>query len=353
MQLQAIALGPKSLDRDRAHYLLANDLIQQKQSQKALSTLAGLEQDYPVLGPYVLLKRAQAYDALGSTAQALESRQEVLSRYSKDPAAAEALFVLGRAEPKYWNRAIAEFPSHPRSREIALQKLKQNPHQPQLLLLLAKYAADQPGIVPLLDQLESQSTQLQPEDWEAVASAYWENQIYSKAGEAYARASHAPLNFYRAGRGFQLTGKRKEAIAAYQQLVHTFPNAEETGTALLRLAKMVPAADATPYLDQVINRFPRQAGEALIAKAAILEAHNSKQSAIQALQVLLTKYGDSDEAAEYRWKLALASAAAQDYPKARLWAQSVTIHNPKNILAPRAGFWFGKWAVSPGASRRC
>ena len=350
VQLQAIAMGPKSLDRDRAHYLLANDLIQQKQSQKALSTLDGLEQDYPVLGPYVLLKRAQAYDALGATAQALESRQEVLKKYSKEPAAAEALFVLGRTEPKYWNQAIAQFPSHPRSREIALQQLKQNPHQPQLLLLLAKYAADQPGIVPILNQLESQySTQLKPEDWETVASAYWENQIYSKAGEAYARSPHAPLNFYRAGRGFQLTGKRTEAIAAYQQLIQSFPSAKETGTALLRLAKMAPqSADAVPYLDQVINRFPNQAGEALVEKASILEALNSKQSALEDWQMLLTEYGDSDAAAEYRWRLALASAAAGDYQKARLWAQSVTIHNPKNILAPRAGFWFGKWAYRLG-----
>jgi len=60
------------------------------------------------------------------------------------------------------------------------------------------------------------------------------------------------LNIYRTR--FQLDEKRLQAIAAYQQL-HNFPDAKETGTALLQLANMANQRCLT-YLDQVISRFP-------------------------------------------------------------------------------------------------
>ena len=47
-KLEPIASGFKSLDRHRARYLLAADLIQQKQGEKALKWLEGLDAEYPV-----------------------------------------------------------------------------------------------------------------------------------------------------------------------------------------------------------------------------------------------------------------------------------------------------------------
>ena len=352
VQLQAIAQLPQSQERDRARYLLATDLIQLHQGEKALGWLEGLEQNYPVLAADIALKRAQAYKLSGDKAKAQAAYLELLKRYPDNPVAAQALFVLGRTEPKYWEQAIAQFPAHPRTWEIVRYELKQNPNQPQLLLLLAKHAYGQPGITSLLDQLVKKfAAQLKPEDWEAVAFAYWENKVYSKAGFAYAKAPRTPLNIYRTGRGFELGKKRAEAIAAYQQLVSAFPDAKETGSALLQLAKMSQTTDALTYLNQVISRFPAQAGEALVQKAEILDALQSNKSAAQTRQLLLTQYGNSDAAAEYRWKVALARAAAKDYQGAWQWAQPIPIQNPKSILAPRAGFWIGKWAVQLGRQR--
>ena len=352
VQLQAIAQLPQSQERDRARYLLATDLIQLHQGEKALGWLEGLEQDYPVLAADIALKRAQAYELSGDKAKAFAAYLDLLKRYPDNPVAAQALFVLGRTEPKYWEQAIAQFPAHPRTWEIVRYELKQNPNQPQLLLLLAKHAYGQPGITSLLDQLVKKfAAQLKPEDWEAVAFAYWENKVYSKAGFAYAKAPRTPLNIYRTGRGFELGKKRAEAIAAYQQLVSAFPDAKETGSALLQLAKMSQTTDALTYLNQVISRFPAQAGEALVQKAEILDALQSNKSAAQTRQLLLTQYGNSDAAAEYRWKVALARAAAKDYQGAWQWAQPIPTHNPKSILAPRAGFWIGKWAVQLGRQR--
>lgn len=347
VQLSAIAQLPPSSDRDRARYVLANDYLQNNQAQAALQLLAGLEQSYSVLAAPIINKRAQAYTALGDTANAQAAYQELLQQYPTHPVAVEALYVLGKTTPQYWQRAIAQFPSHPRTLEIARLLLQQNPHQPQLMLLLAKYSYEQPGVVSVLDQLVSKNSgQLQPQDWEAIAIAYWENQVYAKAATAYRQAPRTPLNVYRIGRSLQLSNQRTEAIAAYQQLLREFPDASESGTALLNLARIVQNSNETiAYLDQIVKQFPQQAGEALAQKAAIFDNLGNKASAAQTRQLLIDNYGDSDAAVEYRWRRALQQAANRDYQGAWQWAQPIPTSNPQNILAPRAGFWIGKWAL--------
>lgn len=348
LKLQAIAQLPPSLNSSRARYLLASDLIQQRQGKKALSLLQDLEKDYPVLAAPVALKRAQAYALTGDT-NTTAAWQDLLQRYPQHPVVVEALFVLGKTEPEYWQQAIAQFPNHPRTIEIARLLLQQNPQQPQLQLLLAKHASDQPGILPILDDLVSQSAaQLQPENWQAIAQAYWENKQYGKAANTYAKAPRTHSNIYRLARGYQLSQRREQAIAAYQQLVSAFPNTKETGMALMHLARIASRQEALTYLDLVVKRFPNQAGTALAQKAAILDKLGSQQSAAKVRQLLLNQYGDSEAAAEYRWQVAQTKAAAKDYKQAWQWAVEIPLRNSTSILAPRASFWIGKWAMQLG-----
>jgi soluble lytic murein transglycosylase len=354
-KLESIANGFPSPDRNRARYLLGSDLLEQKKAREALTFLEGLDKDYQLLAPYILLKQAQAYEMIGAAKQAEELRQEVVKRYPKDPAAAKALFVLGKTEQQYRDRALSEFPSHPLSWEIARQRLRANPNQRNLQLLLARYSFDQPGIVGILDQVMYQAssatgdTTLKPEDWETIALGYWENNIYERAASAYSKAPRTPLNLYRVGRGYQLDKKQESATNAYQGLIKAFPEAPETGNALLNLAAMAKIRqDALPYLDKVIAKFPEKAGKALTEKAEILEALNNKKAADEARQTLISKFGASEEAAEYRWEVALKKAEAKDYKAAWQWAGPIPTNNPQSILAPRAGFWVGKWAKELG-----
>lgn len=347
-KLEALKEGAKSADRNRAHYLLASDLIEKKQAKAALELLKGLEKDYPLLAPYVLLKQAQAEELLGQEGKASDLRQKVVKDYPKEAAAAKALYLI--ALPEYQDKAIAEFPSHPLTWEIIRKRLQENPNQPQLQLVLAKYAYDQLGIVPVLDQLASNST-LKPEQWEIIGTAYWENSEFGKAATAYAKATRTPQNYYRVARGLQVGGKRPEAVAMYQQLVKTFPDAKETGTGLMRLAEIAPVRkDALPYLDQVISKFPDKAGTAIVEKIKVLQAQDQK-AASEALKLLLTKYAKSEEAAEYRWKIAQQKAKAKDYKGAWQWAEPISKNNPNSILAPRASFWVAKWASKLGKNQ--
>ncbi|MEH2066269.1 MAG: transglycosylase SLT domain-containing protein [Nostoc sp.] len=346
-KLAAIAGQPPSPDRNRARYLLASDYVERTQGKKALVLLDGLEKDYPILAPYILLKQAQAEDMLGEDGKASDLRQSVLKQYPKEAASVKALYLI--AQPKQQEIAIAQFPSNPLTWEIIRKRLQENPNQPKLQLILAKYAYDQPGIVGVLDQLVKQPN-LKPEDWELIGTSYWENSQFLKAANAYTQAPKTSRNLYRTARGLQIGGKDKEkAIATYKQLVQQFPNTEDTGNALLRLAEMAKTPkDGLPYLEQVISKFPKQAGTALAQKAKTLQATNSQKSASETWQLLIAKYGNSDDAAEYRWKVAQDKAKAKDYVGAWQWAEPIVTNNPNSILAPRAGFWVGKWAASLG-----
>lgn len=351
-QLEPIASGFPSLDRHRARYLLASDLIQQREGEKALKWLQGLESEYSVLAPHIALKRAQAYESMGDKAKAQAAWQDLLKRYPDQPVAVEALYALGKSQPEYWNQAIAKFPAHPRTQDIIRQQLSKNPNQPSLLLLLAKYAPEEKGMGAVRDRLMNEfASQLKPEDWQAIAFGYWQTMEYGKAGKAYSMAPNTPLNMYRAGRGYHLRGKRAEARAAYQLLIQAFPNAKETGLGLRRLASLSKSEDAQVYLDIVIKKFPDEAPDALLAKADILEALGSGTSATQARQSVLTQYAKSDAAAEYRWKVAEKFAAAGKFQQAWQWAQPITVNNPDSEQAAEAAFWVGRWASQLGRQK--
>jgi soluble lytic murein transglycosylase len=348
-QLEAIARGEPSLERSRARYLLAADSIEQKQGKKAIEWLKGLEESYPAMAPYIALKRYQAYEINREREKAGETLQYILKTYPKSPVAAEAFYVLGKKEPKFWQQAIAQFPSHPRTLEIIRQSLQENPDRPELLWLLIKYAPNSPGIVSLIDRVAAQRAgEFQPENWQAIGQIYWQNQIYDRAVAAYERSPSTPERAYRIARGLELTDKKPAANTAYRVLIDGFPKSEEAAIGLGRFLKILEPTEALTYLDQAIAKYPDLADEALLAKGKILENSPQPQLAEPAYQLLLKQYSRSEAAAEYRWRLAQKRAAAGDFQGAWEWAKQITEQNPQGKYGPRAKFWLGKWAGQLG-----
>lgn len=345
--LAEIAKRSNSLDRNRARYLLAADLIQQDRGGQALPLLDGLERDYPVLGAQILAKRAQAEAATGNATEAEKTWKTLIKRYPNDPAVAEALFRLGQEDSKYWDQALEQFPAHPRSLEIVQKRLEKDPKQPQLLMLLARHGIHLDGIIGVLNRLKKDyADQLKPEDWEAIAFAYWENAYYGSAGDAYAKAPPSALNLYRAARGAQLGDRYQDAEQGYRALVQAFPKEKETGMALLRLADLADRPEeAISHLDQAIERFPEQAAEALLAKSKILQKQNSPELALQLRQSVLEKYSNSEAAAQIRWEQAELLEQQGDLNGAWAWAKQIVEQNPDYEFAPMAAFWIGKWAA--------
>ncbi|MGC9503563.1 transglycosylase SLT domain-containing protein [Baaleninema sp.] len=344
VRLEAIANGSPGLDRARARYVLAVNAIDANTPEAALTYLENLEAEYPRLAGYVLLQRAKAQKLAGNPESARETLQILVSEFSDDPVVAEALFELGQSDSQYFDRALADFPRHPRSGEIALKRLEANPTDFEMLRLLSTHLYLK-NITELLDRLvDAHDSRLTPEDWERVAFGYWEKITYGKAGKAYAKAPETSRNLYRTARGLQLGGFKKDARQAYRRLASTFPEAKETAEGLLKLSRMVEPDEALPLLDGVIAGFPNRAAEALLERSKVLVQLNSSTSAQQARQSVLTQYSDSDTAAEIRWENAQTQASSGNYAKAWDWARQIVTENPDSDLAPEAAFWVGKWA---------
>ena len=337
------------LDRLRARYLLATDLIAQDRGGSALPLLEGLENEYTTMTVPILLKRAQAQAATGDQATAQNTWTAIINAHPENPLTAEALYQLGKDDPAYWDELITQFPSHPRTIEIAQSRLAEDPNQADLLLLIAHHGQYESNALDVLDRLvNNYSDQLQPEDWEAIGFGYWEKWQYGKAGSAYAKAPATALNRYRAGRGAQLGRRTGDAIAAYKRLIAEFPDATDTAQGLIRLSQLVQSEEAIGYLDQVIEAFPDRAAEALAERANHLEKLQSIKSAEQARESVLTQYNDSDAAADLRWQWAEAALEAGDIENAWKWASQLVVNNPDSERAPEAAFWVGKWANQLG-----
>lgn len=352
LQLAQLANDSPSSVTNRARYLLAVDQINQDRGGAAIPLLQGLDKDYSVMAPYVLLRLGQAQKAAGQADQAKATWQQVVDRYGTDAAAADALYKLSETNPTYQDQLLQKFPGHPRSVDIAFQRLAENPRRADtlpLLKIIAQYGHYRPAAESFLDRLADEfASQLQPADWQMIGFAYWELGRYAKAGRAYAKAPVSARNLYRAGRGHQLDSKGTAATNYYMQLDQQFPEAPETGMGLLKLSDIVSLEKAAGVLDQVITRFPNEAGEALLKKAKVLDELNSSVSAQEARQSLLTQYSGSESAAELRMQYARKAAAAGDLQAALQWAQETIKASPETELAPTAGFWAGRWARQIG-----
>lgn len=351
-QLEQLATNGKGLDRAQARYVLANDLLDQGQTAQALEWLQDLENDYELLAPYILLKRAQAYELTSNSAQAQETWTELLSQHPDSPVGVEALYALGKSNPQYWDQALENFPAHPKSMEIAQSRLKENPNSLDLLLPIANHGFYLDHYKSHLQKLTSQyRDRLTAEDWDAIAFGYWEKQDYGKGGEAYAFATWNPQSAYRLARGRQLSGDNRGAILAYKRLFVDFPDSEEASMGLERLITLVEPKEALTYIDELINRFPNKAGEAFFARAKVLDELGSLSAAKEARDKVLSEYSNSEGAAELRWSLAQQNVAISKFEEARKWALELLQENPDSELAPEAGFWAGKWAQRLGLSK--
>ncbi len=163
---------------------LASQLIASNRGREALEQLQDLEPKQPELTPYILLARGRAYALNRDNDKAADTWQQLIARYPDAPATAEALYVLGKSNPAYWNEAIEKFAYHPRTQQLIRELLQKNPNLPRLMVILVKYTPEDPGVDLWRERLVNEySSQLTPTDWETIADSYWLEWDYGKAGK--------------------------------------------------------------------------------------------------------------------------------------------------------------------------
>ncbi|NJM64360.1 MAG: transglycosylase SLT domain-containing protein [Acaryochloris sp. RU_4_1] len=356
-QLQQFAQHSSTQGQNQARYLLAADLIELKQGEAALRWLEGLEQRYPLLAASIAVLQAQAQELMGQTELAETTWKRILKQYPQDPAMAEALFVLGQSQPQLWQEAISQFPAHPRTVEIAVKLLQKNPQQRNLLLLIAEHGLYLPNYTDYLDQLTRKfKSQLHPPEWQIIAFGYWEKQAYKEGALAYAQAPRTSQTAYRAARGLELAGEKNKAIAAYQNMIAAYPQAQETPVALTKLAGLeTDLGAALAYLDQALklsrSQQPEVAGQALFERIQRLQKAQQSTPAQQAQNTLLQTFSSTEAAATLRWQLVEEYRQQGNLAVARQLALQLQDQNPQSPLAPAAIFWAGKWAQNIGKSQ--
>ena len=350
--LSQSAQGRPSISQQRARYLLALDLIQANQGGQALPLLANLETEYRPLVAYILLARAQAQRASGDGVAAQATEQQLLKDYGNDPAIAPLLYQLGQGDARHWDTLLQRFPDHPKAVEVAHQRLTADPHRADalpLLMTLARAGLHHPQAGAALLRLKTEfADQLRPEDWQTIGFGFWRRDQYAQAGPAYAQAAPSPRNLYRAARGYQIGKQRDRAIALFTQLDQQFPEAPETATGLLRLTLSLPDQAALGVLDQVIQRFPDRAAEAMLERAELLDRLDSAASAEATRATLLKQYPDSEAAAQIRLRNARRAADQGDLTQAVSWGRDVLKYSPATEAVAEAGFWVGQWGRQMG-----
>jgi soluble lytic murein transglycosylase len=344
-QLQSQAqTSQSSLARSRSRYILANLHLANRNPQSAISLLAGLETEYPVLADYVLLKRAQAMALSSDSNRAQTIWQQILTQYPQSPVAAEALFALGQSQ-----QLLEQFPSHPRSRDVLLAELRKNPNRPDLLINMAVNFRDSKEIVPFLDRLvRIQGIRLTADQWWAIAEGYYDNAEYGKASVTFARATPNPYTAYRLGRSLQRHRQKPQAIAAYGNVVQRYPNSPQAPRALIRMMDLSRPEDAVKLADLIVAKYPNTAGEALLKKIDLLQQLGNTKASSDTQSLLLNKYASSDAATELSWRNAKLHARSGQLKPALNWVNKITLSDADSETAAEAAYWGGKWATRIG-----
>ena len=348
-QLKSLASSKKrNLSTDglrelhRARYLLAVDLIEQGEGKEALSYLQELKDEYSLLRPQIIFNMALAYRQNKQDGAARKALQYLIKTYPDSPLAANALLMLEPDQSLPEATLIKKFPYHPLTQKIARQRLDRDLDRFELLILLAKYSRNL-DLNPIRDRLVLEyPAKLTSSDWEAIADGYWRSEEHRKAADAYIYADPTPGNLYRAARGFHRNGNISSAKSTYRRLLREYHDATEAGKALIDLASISSGDEAVVYLERAIALFPQNAPQAYLDKAIVHERFGKYEAAKDSRQQLLSKYGNSAAAAEYRWKTARELAAEGNKQDALKWMQPVVKSN--QLVAPKALYQTANWA---------
>ena len=341
---QRIAQLSRQNPSPRQRLLLAELHLQNNDPRSALAVLHGLEQDYALLADYVLVKRAQAYQLARDSQNANLVWQEILGKYPQNPSSAIALSALGRDA-----ELINRFPKHPLTRSALLRAISRNPQQRELVLQLVTYFPDTPNIVPLLNRLLSGGTNFTPDQWWAIATAYYDNFEFSRAGTAYANATPNSFTAYRLGRSWQRARQPQRAIAAYQRVVQQYPTSPEAPRALLRIMQIGDQKQLQQASDRLARDYPNTHPEALLLLWELSpEKFRDFATARQAEQTLLGKYPNSPSTAQLRWRNARNQARNGDLRSAIATVRTIINQNPNSEVLAESAFWAGRWSQRLG-----
>lgn len=289
---------------------------------------------------------AQAAEAAGQVDQALDLWQSLWQRFPQSPASADALYSLGRQQPRWRQLLLQRFPAHPAALAAALELGRSPASRLRASLHLARWGPRWPGAEPLLVQAcHGRDGALQPPQRRQLA-----------LGLAQLGRGQTALDCLKG-----LEGDPALDLALGQALLKG--DASQQGLAdrrLLALAQRWPTSAAAREASALLSQREGADTSTWLARLpASLQASAPVQArlAVDGLRPwsgVLKQWPRDPASWELQWQLARQALLEQRWAGAALILQALAPDQLAPPLAARQLFWLGycQWRLGNGALAR-
>jgi len=294
------------------------------------------------LAALVLKRAAQAAEAAGEADQAHGLWQSLWQRFPGSPASADALYSLGRQQPRWRQLLLQRFPAHPAALAAALELGRSPASRLAASLQLARWGPRWPGAEVLLVQAcRGRDGALQPQQRRQLA-----------LGLAQLGRGQTALDCLRG-----LSGDAALELALGQALFKG--DLSQQGLAdrrLLALAQRWPTTAAAREASALLSQ---REGAETRAWLVQLPASLQDSAAVQARlaldgqrpwQGVLKRWPQEPASWELQWQLARQALVQQRWGEAALILQALAPDQLAPPLAARQLFWLGycQWRLGDG-----
>lgn len=285
------------------------------------------------LAALALKRAAQAAEAAGQADQAQGLWQSLWQRFPQSPASADALYSLGRQQPRWRQLLLQRFPAHPAALAAALELGPSPASRLQASLHLARWGPRWPGAEALLVQAcRGRAGALQPQQRRQLA-----------LGLAQLGRGQTALDCLKG-----LQGDPALELALGQALLKG--DASQQGLAdrrLLALAQRWPTRAAAREASALLSQREGADTDALLAQ---LPASLQDSAAVQARLALdyqrpwrgvLQRWPRDPASWELQWQLARQALLQQRWAEAAAILHALPANQLAAPLAARQLFWLG------------
>ena len=311
-----LSAQPKSSPEERRHWLQGQGW--------------GNHSNNRVLAAISLKRAALAAQASGRPQEAQALWAELLRRFPQEPASADALYALGRQQPKLRLTLLKRFAAHPAALAAALEAGD--------ALHLARWGARWPGAEALLLQnCETRAAALSAEDKQLLAAGL----AQLGRSEAALRClgnTHATAELQLRLAQTLLRGNRAQQTQAEDWLLRLAQSEGPQGAEAARLLAQSPAAGAVERLQQL----PPTLQDSAPVQARLAEAGQVDPATV------LSRWPNDPASWELQWSEARKALLQRDWRQASGWLSQLESANLPAPLAARQLFWRGWSAQQQG-----
>jgi len=337
-------LSPDPVLRREASLLLASR--EPSGSARQRQGLRGQGWGRDPIAALALKGAAQAAEAAGQADQALDLWQSLWQRFPQSPASADALYSLGRQQPRWRQLLLQRFPAHPAALAAALELGGTPASRLRASLHLARWGPRWPGAEPLLVQAcRGRVGALQPPQRRQLA-----------LGLAQLGRGQTALDCLKG-----LQGDPALELALGQALLKG--DASQQGLAdrrLLALAQRWPTRAAAREASALLSQREGADTDALLARLPAPLQDSAPVQARLAVDGLrpwagvLKRWPRDPASWELQWQLARQALLEQRWAGAALILQALAPDQLAPPLAARQLFWLGycQWRLGNGALAR-